>query len=120
MELAKFCKARQRRTGIGSHLVRRITKACYTAPGPDLDMINKEFFMTKTDGDTFYMHVAMTLGESIPVGFGISGNMRRFVDLVHLLEDEVVCPIVLADNGYSATLTKKRYRKDIDIHSQEL
>lgn len=56
-----------------------------------------------------YVHVAMTLGETIGVGFGVSGNMRRLVNLIHLLEDEVVCAVVLADNGYSAAFVVEAY-----------
>lgn len=62
-----------------------------------------------------YVHVAMTLGESILVGFGESGDIRILVDLVHLLEDKVVCSIVLADNGYSTTLVVEAH---IDLTSR--
>lgn len=56
-----------------------------------------------------YMHVAMTLGEAILVGFGIFGNMRILVNLIHFLEDEVVCAIVLADNDYSTAFVVESY-----------
>lgn len=50
------------------------------------------------------LHVAVTLRKLIPFGFGILRDMRRFVSLVHLLEDKVVCSIVFASDHYRAAL----------------
>lgn len=51
-----------------------------------------------------HLHTTMTLNKLHLIRFCVSRDVWRLVDLVQLLEDKVVCSVILANDDQSATL----------------